>query len=322
MGDGIIPGSIAHALDLFDHTQWQTSWGRFHRQLARSTLDAQRNTAVTAVFPLPLSYLDAEFEVRGGDAFPSRLEQPGALKSLGTARLVNVLCSLLSFFEAGRPRSQGSFQLGHRELNSRFICSSSGGDIQSMGRGRARLAVALANAAQATSVYSSAAGKKDSFRVQVAEDVDLARVGFLKEAGRLQGEKFMAPERAKVFHDLAQIMLPSEQVPKIGIRSCHRVRPEDEQQFLEALLRSGKGVLVEEDLLPRHPHRGHLLKGGCFAVAHTRGRQRHIYDRRSINETERDLSDEWLLLPHGTQWFDFVLQPQDFVCGATADLSN
>ena len=152
-----------------------------------------------------------------------------------------MLCSILSFFDSGCPRGQGSFQLGHGELNSAqqlvvrrleeeavLFSSSSGGDIQSMGRGRARLAVALANAAQATSVYSSAAGKKDSFRVQVAEDVDLARVGFLKEAGRLQGEKFMAPERAKVFHDLAQIILPDEQVPKIGIRSCRRVRAEDE----------------------------------------------------------------------------------------------
>ena len=85
-----------------------------------------------------------------------------------------------------------------------------------MGRGRARLAVALANAAQATSVYSSAAGKKDSFRVQVAEDVDLARVGFLKEAGRLQGEKFIAPERAKVFHDLAQIILPMSRCRRLA----------------------------------------------------------------------------------------------------------
>ena len=81
-------------------------------------------------------------------------------------------------------------------------------------------------------------------------------------------------------------------------------------------------VLVEEDLLPRHPHGGHLLKGGCFGVAHTRGHQRLIYGRRSINETERDLSDEWLLLPHGTQWCDLLLQPQDFVRGATADLPN
>ena len=160
-GDGIIPGSIAHALDLFYRCSWKTSFGRFHRQLARSTLACQRSDAVSAssgcsgdsVFPLPLPYQAAEFEVGFEEDLPGRLEQPGALKSLGVARLVNLLCSLLSFFDAGCPQGQGSFELGNGELNSEqqlvarrleseaiLFSSSSGGDIPSMGRGRARLA--------------------------------------------------------------------------------------------------------------------------------------------------------------------------------------
>ena len=341
--DGLIPGSIAHALDLFYHTSWKTPFGRFHRQLTRSTLACQRSGAVKAssacsgetVFPLPIPYLEAELEVGAGGDHPRRLEHQGALKSLGTARLVNMLCSLLSFFEAGCPRGQGSFELGSGELNSAqqlvvrrleqeaiLFSSSSGGDIASSGRGRARLAAAVTTAARSASVYNKATSKGDSSLVQVAEDVDLSRISFPDRAGLLAGAEVMSPERARVFRDLEQIILPEEQVPKIGIRSCHRVRIEDEQKFLEILLRSEMGVLVEEDLLPRHPHGGHLLKGGCFAVAHTRGRQRLIYDRRSVNETERDLSDEWLHLPHGTQWCDLLLEPGDVVRGATADLSN
>ena len=71
----------------------------------------------------------------------------------------------------------------------------------------------------------------------------------------------MSYERPKVFRDLSRIILPDEQVPKIGTRSCHRVRAEDEKKFIELLLNSGVGTLAEEDLLPRHPHGGLLLNG-------------------------------------------------------------
>ena len=81
-------------------------------------------------------------------------------------------------------------------------------------------------------------------------------------------------------------------------------------------------VLVAEDELPRHPHTGQLLKGGCFGMAHTRGWQRLIYDRRAFNECEADLSPEWLWLPHGTQLADVLLEPLDCLQATAADLWN
>ena len=132
----------------------------------------------------------------------------------------------------------------------------------------------------------------------------------------------MAPERARVFKDLSFIVLPDEAIPRVGIRACHKVRAEDEHAFARALLEAHMAVLVAEDELPQHPRTGQLLKGGCFGVAHTRGRQRLVYDRRALNECETDLAPEWLWLPHGTQWADLLLQPPDCVRAAMADSTN
>ena len=131
----------------------------------------------------------------------------------------------------------------------------------------------------------------------------------------------MAPERP-CFKDLSSIVSPDEAIPHIGIRACHKVRAEDEHAFVSALLEAHMAVLVAEDELPRHPHTGQLLKGGCFGVAHTHGRQRLIYGRRALNECEADLSPEWLWPPHGTRWADMLLEPADCLRAATADLSN
>ena len=98
--------------------------------------------------------------------------------------------------------------------------------------------------------------------------------------------------------DLSTIIRPDEEIPRVGIRSCHRVPPDREEEFVRHMLDSGMGILVPEALLPRHPHTGALLKGGFFGVPHTRGRQRLIFDRRAFNECEDDLSPSWLWLPH------------------------
>ena len=126
-GDGMIPGSAVHALHLFYRAQWHTSWGTFHPQLVRSTLQLQRGGAIMgpshvsgdSVFPLPIPFLDAEFERTAQEVFPQRLGQLKEWKSLGVARLTNLLCSRLSFFHDGCPQGRRDFQLGGGgELNS------------------------------------------------------------------------------------------------------------------------------------------------------------------------------------------------------------
>ena len=97
----MIPWSAAHALHFVYRAQWQTSWGRFYRQLVRSTLQSQRRGAIIdpshvsgdSVFPLPIPFLDAEFDRTAQELFPQRLEQPKEWRSVGVAPLTNMFCS-------------------------------------------------------------------------------------------------------------------------------------------------------------------------------------------------------------------------------------
>ena len=79
------------------------------------------------------------------------------------------LLAVVVLFHDGCPQSRGAFELGGRgELSSAqqlvvrrledeaiSFCASSGGDIAAGGRGRATLAVAVADAARGIGVYSS-----------------------------------------------------------------------------------------------------------------------------------------------------------------------
>ena len=204
----MIPGSVVYALHLFYRAQWQTPWGRFHRQLVRSTLQSQREGASIdpsrvsgdSAFPLPIPLLNAEFDWTGQEVFLQRSEQLRECKSLEVARLTNLLCSLLFFFHDGCPQGQGTFQLGGGgELNSAqqlvvrrleeeasSFCASSGGDIAAGGRGRARLAVAVADAARSACAYSSGGVTEVASLAPISEAVDLERTALPKEAGRLR----------------------------------------------------------------------------------------------------------------------------------------
>ena len=141
------------------------------------------------------------------------------------------------------------------------FCSSDGGDIIAGGRGRARLANAIAESAHCMQRYGASVPKEGKVTVDISEDVDLERVAFPVRAGELLAEEFMSPERARVVADLHKIVLPDEEVPRVGICSCHRVPPDREEEFVRRMLDSGMGVVVQEILLPRHSHTGALLKG-------------------------------------------------------------
>ena len=79
------------------------------------------------------------------------------------------------------------------------FCSSDGGDIAAGGRGRARLANALAAASDSMHGYGSRGPRGGKVTIDISEDVDLARVALPAQAGLLEGRQFMSPERAKVF---------------------------------------------------------------------------------------------------------------------------
>ena len=76
-------------------------------------------------------------------------------------------------------------------------------------------------------------------------------------------------------------------------------------------------LLVPEDDIPVGPD-GRRLVGGWFAVDHTRGRLRLIFDRRPQNSTERTLT--WPRLPSGCQLQHVVLEPWETIRGSGDDL--
>ena len=57
-------------------------------------------------------------------------------------------------------------------------------------------------------------------------------------------------------------------------------------------------------------------------MPHKPGKVRLIYDRRPQNALERDLSPEWLRLPHGCQFCEAILAPHQGLRGCADDLRN
>ena len=139
-------------------------------------------------------------------------------------------------------------------------------------------------------------------------------------AGHIRGCEVMCPERAAVFRDLEKIQLEPELVASKRIKACHRIELDEEVKFAKSLLSRGVAVLIDEADIARHPVSGEMLRGGFFGVPHKPGRMRLIYDRRPANACERELSSEWLALPHGSQFGELVLKPHEGVRGRCADL--
>ena len=130
----------------------------------------------------------------------------------------------------------------------------------------------------------------------------------------------LCPERAEVFADLRCLELEDEEITRVKIRSCHRIDREDEIRFVRSMVQRKMCVLIEEHEVARHPLTGEMLKGGFFGVPHKPGKMRLIYDRRPANSLERNLSPDWLALPHGTQFCEIELKRHEGLRGSCDDL--
>ena len=93
--------------------------------------------------------------------------------------------------------------------------------------------------------YRSFGPKPEKSCIDISEDVDMARVAVPAKAGRLDGSRFMAPERARVFRDLSCIILPDEEIPAIGTRSAHKLPASSEAAFVRKLISCDMACFVE-----------------------------------------------------------------------------
>ena len=337
-----VPPSVQAWVGQLLSSRWVSPFGRFYTACVNSTLDwmgaIQRIGTGTPpsggdgpVFPMPLPFGDALAEEEGfvsGKRFATKRE----LRRRRARQLANLLVCLSNFYEMGAPRGSGPMHFAVRPLSTaqeaaaaRFLAdaeafgASSGGDISAAGRGRAKLNDLIL---EASSRYSEAGRRlRNCGQVStVALEVRPEQVSLPTRAGHLRGCEVMCPERAAVFRDLSKLELPPDEISSARIRACHKIGKSEEIDFVKTLLTKGMAVLLEEDEIARHPLSQEMLRGGFFGVPHKPGRMRLIYDRRPANAIEKELSSSWLCLPHGSQFCELVLAPNEGIRSSCADL--
>ena len=100
------------------------------------------------------------------------------------------------------------------------------------------------------------------------------------------------------------------------IRPCHRVNVKEEIALATKLLDAGMAKSIDESDVPVGPDAKPIL-GGRFAVAHARGSQRLIFDRRPQNSTEESLG--CVRLPLGSQLIHMGIGDHEVVRGSGDD---
>ena len=162
----------------------------------------------------------------------------------------------------------------------RFVAAS-GGEIPSLGRGRARLAESLRSGPRW--LYARSATKEGAALATVAKDVEIERIALPPKAAIIDPSEVIlqarCPERAAVTRDLRQLELPFSNWPSPTLKPCHRIGVDDEIKFARILVEEEMGHLVPDCEVPRGPD-GKALVGGWFGVDHTQNRIRLIFDRR------------------------------------------
>ena len=133
-----------------------------------------------------------------GEVFPQLLERPEEWRALGAARLTNLLCSALSFFQCGCPRRQVHSDLGsgevaytQREVIRRLeqeailFCYSDSTDIGAAGRGRARLANAIVAAADCMQSYGSRFARPKEDKTKLLDAIPTSSLRIISECGHV-----------------------------------------------------------------------------------------------------------------------------------------
>ena len=335
--DVYVPNSVTALILDWRKARWTTPMGRFHQSILKSTsswrqrlgTDYVSTSEASCIFPLPLPYPEVASRDLCDEGKPFELRK--RRKSASAKQFTNVLVTVANFFELDCPRGGPQIDFHHGELSAaqkaavqRFhqdaetFCAHPGGVIASTGRGRGRLNSMILSMG---SRYNQAGRTMQACKaVTVAEEIIPDRISLPAVAGHFLGSDVMCAGRAKVFEDLSVLRLDDDPIPAKLVRPCHRIDRDEELRFIKTLIEKDVVALVDEAEVARHPLTGELLRGGFFAAPHKEGKLRLIYDRRPANSLERDLSPEWLQLPHGTQFCELMLKRNTGIRGSTDDL--
>ena len=191
--------------------------GRLFTENINSTLAARQRDGTssridisdrTALFPMPLPYLDIPSEValRGEKRFEHRRRS----KDDSAKQMVNLVVCLQNFYDADCPRGGKAPCFDSAELNpeqldvarrylaeAKIFCAESGGQMDTGARGRSRLNSMIL--ALQTRYSESAKTMRECKTFTVAEDVIPDRISMPERGGHLRASELMCPERAKIF---------------------------------------------------------------------------------------------------------------------------
>ena len=159
-------------------------------------------------------------------------------RTRGVQKWVALQLAYLNFIRLGRPSRpprQGLFCWEARadfgdvysrlERDARRFCASSGGEIPSLGRGRARLSRALQLGAQLP--YSRVSA--DAAQSEVAREIEIERIALPTVAGTIRPSDVIkdgaCPERAAVAADLRRLELPVDLWPNPTLTQSRPVGP-------------------------------------------------------------------------------------------------
>ena len=248
---------------------------------------------------MPLPYPEAVHPDMGSETKPFELRRRG--KRVSTEQFTNLLVALANFYEMDCPRGgaqlvfpEGEPGAAQQAAVQRFrddaeeFCASSGGVIDSTGRGRGRLNSMVLSLGHR---YSEAGRTMRACKtVTVAEDVIPEKISLPTRAGHLLGSDVMCRERARVFADLSVLELEHDLVPGRNIRPCHRIDRDAEKRFIESMLDRDMIALIDEREIERHPITGGLLKGGFSAVPHKAGRLISWHECMKLSRYQRAFS--------------------------------
>jgi len=153
----------------------------------------------------------------------------------------------------------------------------------------------------------------------VAHNISVENVALPDDAGRVDPCMILSEPYLSDFKDFEnRLIRPPPLAEELPV-PCHKVLRKDEKQLRHTLLQNHMASIIREEDI-EHTSDGRLLLSGLFGVPTHGGKMRFIFDKRAPNAGERRMS--WVVLPHGTQFCQLVLDPLEGLRASGTDLSK
>ena len=132
-------------------------------------------------------------------------------------------------------------------------------------------------------------------------------------------ERFLPSDLRRRFLDPEENLLPEDERPRAKATRVH-VAPQQHRALLERLDGAAMIEFEPTEVAPRGLL-GESLASGAFRVAKSSVEDRLVLNRTTTNSQEKPFNVCKWLFPHGSQFCEIVLQPNERLVGSVSDLS-